>query len=262
MVVQIVQFQLAGIDPPTYEARAEQIAPAFARLPGLIAKAWLADRERTLRRRLPLGRPRRGRGLRGRRAARGGPREPGVRELPLVDPRHARRPHGADLAGARRASPRRKRPRRLEARGIDSRRAARPAGVPARGARPRAGRPAAARPRGRAGRGVRPRPRRRRQVRRCSRRSPRTRVSVPLRSCPWTGARSSRRSEASSTRSPRGSAASPVRSQHVAAALGGQATRTVLAVDHYEALALLDDWIRQVLLPSVPDTSPPPSGRP
>ena len=43
MVVQIVRFQLAGIDPLEYEARAEQIAPAFARLPGLIAKAWLAD---------------------------------------------------------------------------------------------------------------------------------------------------------------------------------------------------------------------------
>jgi hypothetical protein len=40
----------------------------------------------------------------------------------------------------------------------------------------------------------------------------------------------------------------------VAAGLGAQATRTVLAVDHYEALALLDDWIRQVLLPSLPDT--------
>jgi hypothetical protein len=41
----------------------------------------------------------------------------------------------------------------------------------------------------------------------------------------------------------------------VAAALGAQATRTVLAIDHYEALALLDDWIRQVLLPSLPDTA-------
>jgi hypothetical protein len=45
MVVQIVQFQLAGIDPLAYEAKAEQIAPAFADLPGLIAKAWLGDRE-------------------------------------------------------------------------------------------------------------------------------------------------------------------------------------------------------------------------
>ena len=43
MGVQIVQFQLAGIEPQAYEARAEQIAPAFARLPGLIAKTWLAD---------------------------------------------------------------------------------------------------------------------------------------------------------------------------------------------------------------------------
>jgi hypothetical protein len=43
MVVQIVQFQLAGIGPAEYEATAERIAPAFANLPGLIAKAWLAD---------------------------------------------------------------------------------------------------------------------------------------------------------------------------------------------------------------------------
>jgi hypothetical protein len=43
MVVQIVQFQLAGIDPVEYEAHAERIAPAFARLPGLIAKVWLGD---------------------------------------------------------------------------------------------------------------------------------------------------------------------------------------------------------------------------
>jgi hypothetical protein len=40
----------------------------------------------------------------------------------------------------------------------------------------------------------------------------------------------------------------------VVAALGAQANRTVLAADHYEALALLDDWIRQVLLPSIPAT--------
>ena len=43
MVVQIVHFQLAGISPEQYEAHAERIAPEFARLPGLIAKAWLAD---------------------------------------------------------------------------------------------------------------------------------------------------------------------------------------------------------------------------
>jgi Putative mono-oxygenase ydhR len=43
MVVQIVHFQLAGISPQEYEAEAERIAPAFADLPGLIAKAWLAD---------------------------------------------------------------------------------------------------------------------------------------------------------------------------------------------------------------------------
>jgi hypothetical protein len=43
MVVQIVNFRLAGIGPVEYEAEAERIAPAFASLPGLIAKAWLAD---------------------------------------------------------------------------------------------------------------------------------------------------------------------------------------------------------------------------
>jgi len=45
MVVQIVQFELAGIAPEEYEAHTEQVAPKFARLPGLIAKAWLGDRE-------------------------------------------------------------------------------------------------------------------------------------------------------------------------------------------------------------------------
>jgi quinol monooxygenase YgiN len=43
MVVLVVQFQLAGISPTEYEAHAEQIAPAVAGMPGLIAKAWLAD---------------------------------------------------------------------------------------------------------------------------------------------------------------------------------------------------------------------------
>ena len=54
MVVQIVQFQLAGISPEQYEAEAERIAPKFAHLPGLIAKAWLRrSRREHLRRRLP-----------------------------------------------------------------------------------------------------------------------------------------------------------------------------------------------------------------
>jgi heme-degrading monooxygenase HmoA len=44
MVVQIVQFQVAGVASAEYEAEAGRIAPAVARLPGLIAKAWLADR--------------------------------------------------------------------------------------------------------------------------------------------------------------------------------------------------------------------------
>jgi hypothetical protein len=40
----------------------------------------------------------------------------------------------------------------------------------------------------------------------------------------------------------------------VVEALGAQGARTVLVVDHYETLGLLDDWIRQVLLPSMPGT--------
>jgi heme-degrading monooxygenase HmoA len=43
MVVQIVQFRLAAIGRREYQAEAERIAPALAHLPGLIAKAWLAD---------------------------------------------------------------------------------------------------------------------------------------------------------------------------------------------------------------------------
>jgi hypothetical protein len=41
---------------------------------------------------------------------------------------------------------------------------------------------------------------------------------------------------------------------HVVAELGTRAAQTVLVVDHHESLALLDDWLRQVLLPSLPET--------
>jgi hypothetical protein len=46
----------------------------------------------------------------------------------------------------------------------------------------------------------------------------------------------------------------PATPGQVMAALGTPAKRTVLVVDHYGAIALLDDWLRQVLLPSLPDT--------
>lgn len=41
--IQIVTFELAGLDPDAYRAHCETVAPAFAEIPGLRAKAWLAD---------------------------------------------------------------------------------------------------------------------------------------------------------------------------------------------------------------------------
>lgn len=43
MHLQIVTFKLDGIDDAAYRAHAEQQAPAFAALPGLRAKIWLAN---------------------------------------------------------------------------------------------------------------------------------------------------------------------------------------------------------------------------
>ncbi|MBO3751156.1 YdhR family protein [Streptosporangiaceae bacterium NEAU-GS5] len=45
MHVQIITFKLDGIDDAAYQAHAEQSAPAFAALPGLRTKIWLANRE-------------------------------------------------------------------------------------------------------------------------------------------------------------------------------------------------------------------------
>jgi Putative mono-oxygenase ydhR len=41
--IQIVTFQLAGVEPDAYRAHAEAVAPAFTQIPGLRAKAWLAN---------------------------------------------------------------------------------------------------------------------------------------------------------------------------------------------------------------------------
>ena len=45
MHIQVVTFKLNGIDEAAYQAHAEQNAPAFAALPGLRAKIWLASEE-------------------------------------------------------------------------------------------------------------------------------------------------------------------------------------------------------------------------
>jgi putative monooxygenase ydhR len=41
--IQIVTFQLDGLEPEAYRAHAEEVAPAFTQIPGLRAKAWLAN---------------------------------------------------------------------------------------------------------------------------------------------------------------------------------------------------------------------------
>ena len=41
--IQVVTFQLAGLEPDNYRAHCETVAPAFAEIPGLRAKAWLAN---------------------------------------------------------------------------------------------------------------------------------------------------------------------------------------------------------------------------
>lgn len=41
--IQIVTFQLAGLEPDAYRAHAEAAASAFTEIPGLRAKAWLAN---------------------------------------------------------------------------------------------------------------------------------------------------------------------------------------------------------------------------
>ena len=41
MHIQIVNFKLKEISRPDYDALCDQVAPAFAEIPGLISKVWL-----------------------------------------------------------------------------------------------------------------------------------------------------------------------------------------------------------------------------
>jgi hypothetical protein len=45
MKVQIVTFQLDGIDDEAYGGMCDELASAFAAVPGLASKLWLADRD-------------------------------------------------------------------------------------------------------------------------------------------------------------------------------------------------------------------------
>ena len=43
MHILIINFNLNGIDRAQYESICDEVAPAFAEVPGLISKKWLAD---------------------------------------------------------------------------------------------------------------------------------------------------------------------------------------------------------------------------
>ncbi len=43
MPLQVITFTLNGIEDAAYRAHAEQTAPVFAAVPGLLAKIWLAN---------------------------------------------------------------------------------------------------------------------------------------------------------------------------------------------------------------------------
>ena len=45
MHMQVITFKLNGIDDAAYQAHADQNASAFAALPGLRAKIWLANQQ-------------------------------------------------------------------------------------------------------------------------------------------------------------------------------------------------------------------------
>jgi quinol monooxygenase YgiN len=45
MYIQIINFNLKDITVKEYEDICDQIAGAFAQVPGLLSKVWLADRE-------------------------------------------------------------------------------------------------------------------------------------------------------------------------------------------------------------------------
>jgi Putative mono-oxygenase ydhR len=45
MYVQIVEFELQGVSRRDYEALCEELAAAFAEIPGLVAKLWIVNRE-------------------------------------------------------------------------------------------------------------------------------------------------------------------------------------------------------------------------
>jgi len=44
MHIQIINFHLKGVSEADFRALCDEVAPAFAEVPGLISKVWLANR--------------------------------------------------------------------------------------------------------------------------------------------------------------------------------------------------------------------------
>ena len=60
MHIQVVNFHLNDLSDADFRGLCDEVAPAFAEVPGLISKVWLANSQHEyLRRRLHLGEPRR-----------------------------------------------------------------------------------------------------------------------------------------------------------------------------------------------------------
>jgi putative monooxygenase ydhR len=43
IVMQVIQFRLAGLSEADYCAHTERVAPVFSAMPGLLSKVWLAN---------------------------------------------------------------------------------------------------------------------------------------------------------------------------------------------------------------------------
>ena len=48
MHIQVINFNLEGINRAEYEVVCDELAGAFAALPGLISKHWVADEENNI----------------------------------------------------------------------------------------------------------------------------------------------------------------------------------------------------------------------
>jgi hypothetical protein len=43
IVIQVIEFRLAGLAEADYRAHTERVAPVFSNMPGLLSKMWLAN---------------------------------------------------------------------------------------------------------------------------------------------------------------------------------------------------------------------------